>query len=247
MTAKEKRERLFRKSKPHIRPFTAEDLWVLWAAYDLESFKGLQAGLTKEQLFARVAMIASRHASCLLIEDECRWFKAGHGPIGFVTIANNGWRIEPHVDWFSWASPRMILRGTVSFFQMARYSKDVGVCVVRSLADTVPLFDRIRTYGLLFPVGRVPDGDARGDEWIYQVRGRKNVRTDGARSPERGIQRAGHGSGSPGDGEERSRDRAGTAVFGERGRESDRPEPAGDRESGERAIPAEAADATVSA
>jgi hypothetical protein len=222
LSAKDKRDRLFRKSKPHIRTFVAEDLWVLWAAYDLDSFKGLKKGLTKDEFFKLVEMIASRHSSCIVVEDECKWFKSGRGPICFVTIANNGWRIEPHVDFFRWATPRVMLRAYVAFFQMVRYSKEVGVCVVRSLANTVPLFERMRTYGLLFPVGRIPDGDARGDEYLYQVRGKKHGRTDGVRltDGERGrLQRPGDGKGSASDSPERQSDVSGQAVFREQGRQ----------------------------
>ena len=131
--SKERRDRLFKHGKPLVRPFEPEnDMWVLWAAYDLESFKNMRKGMSKTEFRDMVMAVRDRKSSCLVIEDDCKYFKGGIGPVAFVTLDNYGWRIEPQADFFRWATPRMILRCAVAFFQMVRYSHDVGVCVVRS-------------------------------------------------------------------------------------------------------------------
>ena len=177
MSTKEKRARLFKRGKPLVREFVIkDDMWVLWAAYDMGSFKKMKAGMTKAEFRDLVLSVCRCKSSCLMIEDDCRYFKSGRGPVGFVTLDNYGWRIEPQVDFFRWATPRMILRANVAFFQMVRYSKDVGVCIVRSLKRTVNLFHRVQRYGLLLEIGTIPNGSAEGDETLFSIRGLKEAR-----------------------------------------------------------------------
>ncbi len=173
---KDRRDRLFKSGKPLVRVFSpADDMWILWAAYDLGSFDKMPKGLTKKELTNLVMQFSKSKSSCLVIEDKGRYFKAKRGPVAFVTIDNFGWRVEPQVDFFKWTTPRMILRCAVAFFQMIRYRKDVGVCVVRSCLETANLFERVRKYGLLQEVGKIPNGQPGGDEYIFSVNGLKKA------------------------------------------------------------------------
>lgn len=173
---KDRRDRLFRHGKPLVRPFEPiKDMWVLWAAYDLGSFKTMPQGLTKAQFRDLVMTVAKAKSSCLVIEDTTKHFKEGKGPVGFITIDNYGWRVEPQADFFMWATPRMILRCNVAFFQMVRYSKDIGVCLVRSLESTANLFKNVKKYGLLYEVGKIPHGTPNGDEYIFSINGLKKA------------------------------------------------------------------------
>lgn len=154
----------------------AEDMGLLWASYKRGGFPALPKTFD-EHIFTDVILNhAKDYDSLWIIEDDSKVFKSGRGPVAFVGVKlrDGGWAMEPHVEWFAWASPRAILRGSVAFFQMVRYSKDVGVCVVRSLKKHANLFYRLKDYGVLFYCGKIPKGDFRGDEYIFSVNGKKN-------------------------------------------------------------------------
>lgn len=175
---KKKRDRLFRKSRPFVRPFDPErDIFpYLWAAYDLGSFPDAKPGLSREEYAASVKSVVALHSQCLIVEDDDRHFKSGRGPVAFVTVDNFGWRIEPYFIFFRWATPRMRLRAHVAFYQMVRYSSDIGVCVVRSPERYVQFFSRLQDYGILFPCGKIPYGSAEGHEFLFSVKGQRKTK-----------------------------------------------------------------------
>lgn len=146
-------------------------MWVLWAAYDLGSFPALPTGWKRAEFEKHAIATLARHSKCLVVEDDCKWFRDGRGPMCFIGVLNFGWRIEPHVDWFKWATPRLRLRGAVAFLQKVRWSPEVGVCVMRSLAKDKDFFLHLRRYGVCFIVGDIPGGDPRGDETLFYVGG----------------------------------------------------------------------------
>lgn len=184
MTPKQKRDRLFRISRPHFRPASlieegqyGYDMGLLWAAYKVGSFPLIERQDLKEGEFADfIVGVAQGLSSALMVEDDCPRYKSGRGPVAFIGVRTDGWRVEPHVDYFRWASKRAMLRTTVAFFQMARYSKDVGTCVVNSLKETENIFLRAVDYGVLHPVGRIPKGSPRGDVYLFSVSGKKEIR-----------------------------------------------------------------------
>jgi len=230
-TMKQRRERLFGASRPLVRPFDPQtDMWVMWAAYDLGSFPAIPQGLTIKEFGALVMAQVGSRSSCLVIEDDCKYFKSGRGPACFVAVDNYGWRIEPHADFFMWSTKRMTLRCVVAFLQMARYSKEIGVCVVRSLAKSTNLFKHAQRYVMLKDCGRIEMGDARGDEFLFSIKGSrqsailgaKNAGTDGiGRGTGSGLQRERDGGRSAPPGEERDSEFSRDSVSGERGGEGD--------------------------
>lgn len=174
------RERLFKRSRPFVRPIDLQkDAWVLWAAYDLGSFPKLAKGLTPEQFMAFLRAFVAGKSSVLLIDDDTSInptkaaFKEKVGPVAMVSLDNYGWRVEPQFDFFFWATRRMRLRAAVAFFQMVRHAKEVGVCVVRSAEHDAAFCDHLRNYDLLLPCGKIPGGLPDGDEALYYVRGKK--------------------------------------------------------------------------
>lgn len=173
MDASDLRKRLFRVSKPSIRPFADADIAWLWAAYKHGSFASYELPEMDQAAFATFVreQILPRYHAVELIEDINPAFSAGKGPVALVTSFYDGWRLEPHVDWFSWATKRDVLRGTVAYLQRARWRKDVGVVTVRSLPNTKKLFDRAEKYGVVQFRTKIPFGDPRGHEFIYTSRG----------------------------------------------------------------------------
>lgn len=166
------RDRLFRKDRPFIRPFQREDFGILWVAYKRGTF-ALEQGLEQEAFIEAIAPYLQQWDSLWLIEDESRAFSAGRGAVGLVGVVTDGWTIEPHVEWFAWSSPKNILRAVVAWFQKVRHDKHVAAALVKAEQKNEKFFTRLRKYGVLYYVGRVPNGYPSGDMVLYSVRGKK--------------------------------------------------------------------------
>ena len=180
---RENRSRLFRRSKPTIRPAKlfsesgyGEDMGILWAAYKMGSFPLLEdQDMSPDDFGKGMAAICATLNDAVIVEDDNRRYESGRGPVAFVGIRSDGWRHEPHVDYFAWATPRNIVRASVGFLQFMRYHKQVGVCIVRCLKPHVSLFRHVSRYVLLNYLGRIVNGTPRGDEYVFTVAGKKRV------------------------------------------------------------------------
>lgn len=161
MTPKERRARLFRKSRPHIRPLESKDMGWLWAAYKAGSFK-LPPELSQQEFTQQIA-VALNGAKHFLVEDDNKKFQSAYGPVGLIGVVSDGGKIEPAVAVFKWATNRNVLRGFVAFFQWVKSSKDVEECVVRASAKD-RLMKKLVDYGVLYP---------RTMETVYGVRGKR--------------------------------------------------------------------------
>ncbi len=178
MTPKERRDRLFKKDRPHIRPVQIydgsqyhKDIKILWVAYQKEPIYSFPKGLDQEQ-FAKHVEALSQTRELMIAED----FNDGYpdrGPISLFGVYDFDWKIEPHVYFFKWATPRNILRTIVAFLQYVRHSRKIGCCVVHCLENSKNLFDHVTTYGVLHYVGKIHGGDVRGDEYVYSVKGKR--------------------------------------------------------------------------
>lgn len=182
MTPKTRRDRLFRRTHPTFRPLEIydgeryhRDVGILWAAHQARPFQEI-AEVTNQAEFAEqfAAVVTTRDV--VMADDHNRSFRAGRGPVAVCSSFSDGWRIEPHVEFFHWATPRNVLRATVAYFQMIRHSRAVGCGVVLSMRPSRNLFKRCCEYGVLSYVGRLPNGDRRGDLYLFAVRGRKHER-----------------------------------------------------------------------
>lgn len=109
-----------------------------------------------------------------IIEDDNKNFRAGRGQIGIVGIKTDGWVYEPNVQFFRWATRKNKLRAAVGFFQMIRYQKDIGVCLVKVLKKDSRYLYHLQKYGVLFPRGRIPMGSPQGDIYMFSINGMKN-------------------------------------------------------------------------
>lgn len=173
---RERRERLFKRAEPRVRPFDIEkDAWIMWAAYDLNSFPALPKGLKQNEFFAILRTHVSAKSSVLMVEENHKYFREKRGPVAMVSIDNylGGWRVEPQFDFFFWATPRHRLAAVVSFLQMVRYSREVGACVIRVGDADVAFCEHLYRYDLLRHCGKVPNARADGSEYMYYVKGRK--------------------------------------------------------------------------
>lgn len=179
MTPKERRDRLFRGGRPFVRPFNlyengqySKDMGILWVAHQNKPFWDFPED--KEEFLFFVENLSER-ASLYMVEDKNPEYSE-RGPVAFVWVFNDDWQIEPHTEFFPWASKRNILRSTVSFLHMSRLSKAIGIIIVYSKRVSVPLFDKCKEYGVLRYVGKIYDGYRDSDKYIYSSRGKQHVR-----------------------------------------------------------------------
>jgi len=178
MKPKERRDRLFKASRPNIREMSlvdqqgyTRDMAILWGAYKQGSFNIPE---TSQEGFADVMTKTMEGFSRKwIVEDKNSQFKDGYGPVGLMYATYNGWELQPHFEPFSWASTRNRLRSMVSFLQMMRYDKSVGIVNIHSLKDGRNFYNHVQKYGVLKYAAKIPDGDERGDKYIYYIRGRK--------------------------------------------------------------------------
>lgn len=163
MTGEERRARLFKKSRPHIRPLEGKDMGWLWAAYKAGSFS-FPEELSQEQ-FAEHMRNALQGQRNYLVEDDSRRFSSGRGPVALIGEVTDGERIEPAVAIFKWATLRNVLRGFVAYFQWVKY-RPITECVVRAEAKD-KLMKKMVDYGVIYP---------RKVETVYGVRGKNDAR-----------------------------------------------------------------------
>ncbi len=171
-----RRAALFRTSRPLVRKYEDKDAGFLWAAYKSGSFD-FQNDLTQEAFLLEVAKRFGGFPFLWIVEDDSRHFRTGRGQIAIVGLHTDGWSWEPYPLFFRWATPRNILRACVSFFQMVRHQKDVGVCIVKSHRKDMKLLKRMEKYGVLYLRGRVPFGTPNGDLWLFSIDGKKKNKT----------------------------------------------------------------------
>jgi hypothetical protein len=180
MTPKQRRDSLFRHTRPEIRGFELydgdeyhKDVKLLWVAHQKEPIHLIPEEITQEE-FAQYVEDAAKKGDLFVIEDENNQYD-GFGPVGMGFIMDNGWKYEPHINFFPWSTKKNILRSVVAGLQWARYSRKIGCILIHSLEESKNLFDHVCKYGVLHYVGKIVNGDERGDEYLYSVRGKRNV------------------------------------------------------------------------
>lgn len=177
MTPKQKRDRLFKSGRPLVRPLVvregagySKDVGILWLAHQHKPF--IRFSDEKEAFLKEIEDASDSGMSLYMVEDKNIEFN-GQGPIAFVYVYNDDWEIQPHVEYFPWATARNKLKGLVAFLQMVRYSRAIGVCVIHSRNNSTPLFDKSKEYGVLHFIGKILSGYAEGDKFIYSVKGKR--------------------------------------------------------------------------
>jgi len=173
--SKAKRDRLFKRGRVFFRPLKliegdrySKDIGYLWVSHQKKPCHWFPKDCTQEQ-FAKKLEEMSQWYEYYIAEDRNKEY-ADKGPIAFLGVASDGWKLEPHVEFFGWSTVRNKLNTVVSFLQMFRYKK-IGVIMIYSLEDSKNLFDKACDYGVLHKVGKIVNGDPRGDIWLYSVKG----------------------------------------------------------------------------
>jgi len=168
---------LFKNNRPVIREFKpvdgadAGDLPYIWDAYKSGYLKELPEDMSMDDFLGFTEEVLNRVQEAVIVED---FIKGKLEPVAFVVSKNDGWLLEPHVQYFKNASPRNKLRTYVAFLKKTKYRKDIGACLVRVPTDTKNLTNHIEQYGLLEYVGKIWNGTKTGNEYLYSVRCKRN-------------------------------------------------------------------------
>lgn len=91
--------------------------------------------------------------------------------ICFICAKFDGWKYEPHVEFFTWATKKHILHSTIEFLIRLKRLDSIGVVVIKAMKQSVNLFDHVCKHNVLQFIGMIPKGDYRGDEYIYTTSG----------------------------------------------------------------------------
>src|SRR5947209_517787 len=132
---------LFRNGRPVLRPVNSvenlsetNDIESLWRAYQHEPYLYFGRGLSRPN-FVRTLELMSGRITTLV--GQYNPTPTSKPPLFAVTtLQDDGWRVEPHVTYLPWATPRDILMGTVAFLEVIRNSPAIGYCVIYSHAET---------------------------------------------------------------------------------------------------------------
>lgn len=177
MKPKERRDRLFKTSRPNIREMKlldengyTKDMSILWGAFK----KGSPESAVTQEEFAKSTMEKVDSFDRKWIVEDTNKIWGGEGAIGVILASYNGWELKPEFEPFTWSTPRNTLRAIVSFLQMMRYDKAVGIVNVHSLKSSANFFNHVSKYGVLKYAAKIPQGDKDGDRYIYYIRGRKD-------------------------------------------------------------------------
>ena len=132
----------------------------------------MPAELSQQEFAVEIAKRFGAYELLWIVEDDNANFRAGRGQVALVAIKADGWTFEPSAVVFKWATPKNVLRALVAFFQMMRYQKDVGVCVVKALERDFKTLNRMKAYGVLYFRGRIPAGSRDGDVFVFSINGK---------------------------------------------------------------------------
>lgn len=174
MTSRERRDRLFRNSRPTVRRLEimdgegyGRDIGVLWAAYQAGSFHDMPAALDQEAFLTSIEALQEQHDQVWVIDDINAAYGSKLGPVALCCTSANGLAITVAGTAFKWATKRNRFRAAASFLNMIRHSKKTGVALVRGGKASLAFLRPMRKLDLLHYVGKI-DSDA----YLFSMRGR---------------------------------------------------------------------------
>ena len=146
------------------RPIEDSDFRYLWAAYRLGLWRdNLDGELSRDAFLQRtLEIISATDYDWIVVARQAE----GMRPVGLVLAAAmaDGRRIEPHIDWFPWATPRNKLEGSAAFLRQV--SKQFKILVYVREAER-GFWDRLKQYRLLRSGCKVIDHFSRGKHAFF--------------------------------------------------------------------------------
>ena len=91
---------------------------------------------------------------------------AGVRPVGLILahLLPDGRRIEPHIDWFPWATPRNKFEGIAAFIHDASRTYKLQIYIE---ADKTAFWDRLLKYRMLCKGCKIRDHYSRGEDAMF--------------------------------------------------------------------------------
>lgn len=139
------------------------DMRWLWAAYKMGAWEGqIYAGLD-EELFTEDIICKIKNAD-FAWTVECT-SERGLQPSGIIvgTSFGRGRCVEPHMDWFPWATPRNRLEGMACFLRTVGRQLKIFAFIDQ---ENLPFYERIYEYRLLTRGCKVLDHYGPGEHAI---------------------------------------------------------------------------------
>ena len=175
MTPKERRERLFKGLTPKIRLMEEDDLKWLYGAYKYPKPIGDEED--RAQWLEKIQVTLAGYDEAFIIEDRNTQFQNNWGAVAVFPSMYNNWKLQPSANWFPWATKLNKIRCTIAFLMFARHNRDIGVTVINAVNDDKDFYRGLKRYAPIYPVGKIPCGDPRGDENLFYIRGKKKLTT----------------------------------------------------------------------
>ena len=179
MTSKPPRAKRIKRltKRPPIFRLIDEDDWpVIMVAYSRGAFP-FPAGMNAQALRSQIEDYVRRGYDISVVEDENSNFRVGRGIVALIATKFDGWRIEPELFKFPWATKFNVVRGLVAFLLEMKRSRFIGVCLVNVKDTSKILFDRFGELKLIYRCGYVPNGTPDSATWIYNISGKKQRQT----------------------------------------------------------------------
>jgi hypothetical protein len=165
----EARKTLFRHSRPNIRAMELADVGWLWAAHKLQG----KPDMSREEFMTSVSSSLESFPRIYIAEDANAQFSGGVGPIGIFVANYDGWNLEPHVEFFPWATSRNRVKAVVSFLIFQRFQKEVGCIQIHASVKFREFFKRLKKYVPIRVGGKIEGGRPDGADYIFYIRGKR--------------------------------------------------------------------------
>ena len=130
----------------------------LWAAYQKGGIELVPRDLDMRQFEAAAYGYLEGFSEQFIVESKM--------PVGVIATLTDGYRFEPHTDWFPWATPRNILEGSVKFLSNERKDR-VGIIYMHDTEKNKTFLNQIARYGIIRRVGTVKNFFAPGDDAVF--------------------------------------------------------------------------------
>ena len=160
---KPRRDRLLKRGTAGFKGFEEKDKGYLWAAVKMGGFPSIPEWHLddKEEFKDAVDEILSNFPIVLMLNGPDK-------PTGLLVALLNGTDMEPHVEWFPWATPRQRLEGWVNFLDQARRG---GTGIIKSELKDKNFYDHVAKYRVIRMVGfRNFHPDPLNQIYYYEMR-----------------------------------------------------------------------------
>jgi hypothetical protein len=95
------------------------------------------------------------------------------GIVGLIRTRFDGWKLEPELYKFPWATKFNVVRGMVAFLAEMKRAKTIGLCMIICGNPSIKFVERLMELKLLFRCGYIPNGYPDSPMWLFNISGKK--------------------------------------------------------------------------